>query len=92
MQEEICLCSQAKVIAGVQGSNLAGIMFSSESIIIEFSSVYVPIFHMMANELKLDYFSIYNEKVQSSGNVQKNVKIPVKLFETILLDVEGLLK
>ena len=92
MQEEMCICSQAEIIAGVQGSNLAGIIFSSESIIIEFSSVYVPIFHMMANELKLDHFSIYNEKVQSSGNVQKNVKIPVKLFETILLDVEGLLK
>jgi capsular polysaccharide biosynthesis protein len=91
MQEEICLCSQANIIAGVQGSNLEGIIFSSESIVIEFSPVYIPIFHMMANELDLDYFSIYNEQIQSKGNVHKNVKFPIKMFEKILLDAERLL-
>lgn len=87
--EEVKLFSQANVIAGVTGSNLAGIMFSTEARVMEIFShdEYLHVYYTLSNELEHEYmyFTGSEEEQDSDGGIHRNIMIDVDDFEDYII-------
>jgi hypothetical protein len=87
VQEEVYLFSEADVIAGVAGSNIAGIIFSSDATLVEILPVYMPVYHTLANEMNLNYRCIYNDPsdidLKDSDQHKNMVLDPSRLRDTL---------
>lgn len=87
VQEEIYLFSEADIIVGVAGSNIAGILFASDATLVEILPVYMPAYHTLATEMNLRYRCIYDdpENIELKGsNQHRNIVLdPDRLRETL---------
>jgi capsular polysaccharide biosynthesis protein len=83
------LFSQANVIAGVTGSNLAGIMFSTEARVMEIfpHDEYLHVYYTLSNELEHEYmyFTGSEEEQDSDGGIHRNIMIDVDDFEDYII-------
>lgn len=91
-EEEINVFSQADVILGVAGSNIAGIIYSSNATLIEILPYdqYMPVYYTLANELDLEYMYIMGEDVtkESENDQHKNIVVDIDELKQNLQNIE----
>jgi len=88
--EEIELFHNAEVILGVTGSNLAGIVFSMKSKLIEIlpPDKHLIVYYTMSNELGIEYW-YYNgiSPMENYNSIHENILIDIEEFDKFLATV-----
>jgi capsular polysaccharide biosynthesis protein len=72
LQEEVQFFSNADIIVGAYGSNLAGMIYSEEATIVDLQpyGYFGYFYYIMANELDLRYTCIHGEPVNQDKDIQ----------------------
>jgi capsular polysaccharide biosynthesis protein len=91
-KEEVDLFSQANIIAGVTGSNLAGIMFSTDARVMEIfpHNEYLHVYYTLSNELGFEYmyFNGSGEREDSDGgSIHRNIVVDIDELEEHLIEI-----
>jgi capsular polysaccharide biosynthesis protein len=88
--EELELFHNAEVILGVTGSNLAGIVFSTKSKLVEIlpPEKHLIVYYTMSNELGIKYW-YYNggSPVKNNNSIHENIAINIEEFDKFLSSV-----
>jgi hypothetical protein len=91
-KEEVDLFSQANIIVGVTGSNLAGIMFSTDARVMEIfpHNEYLHVYYTLSNELGFEYMYLTGsgEREDSDdGSIHRNIVVDIDELEEHLIEL-----
>jgi capsular polysaccharide biosynthesis protein len=89
--EEAGVFSQANIIVGVAGSNIAGIVFSSDATLIELlpHDEPMPVYYTLANEMRLQYAHIFGKPIgQEDMNQHRDVYIDIDHLSNMIQEID----